>query len=631
MRVLLIPPKNNYPNPEPDATSFIQGVPMLAGMLKAAGHEVFGLNMNYKWCHGSAPLTLEIMLREAISKYQPQLIGIGGLAPDYLFIRDVIFFVRRIAPDIPIVCGGRIVTHDSLFIFSDLKPDFAIVGEGEIAIVKLVEYLERGGNVNSVPSLVHWKNGEPVFNPTMYPEELDDLPFPDYDLFDIETYFSVDNQINNFFTHTLDNPKVLPLQISRSCPFKCTFCSQMEPYRSRSIDNAILELSHFYEKYQFNSINIYDELFSIKHEKIYEFCEKLTDFRKASGAQFDWGCYLHVKKISPDLVKAMKDAGCTYIGYGMESASDTVLKSMKKGATSAEMKNAIKVTSDAGIGVHGNFIFGDIAETPETIKETIDFYDQYCRDLTVYNYYVVPYPGSALYNYCEENNLIKDKKAFYETTLHQKGFLNMTSMSDDEFRRLTEPVMTSVLNDKYATVLAMEKVERESCDLNAPFELRRYFYRIEAECPHCLEQVEYTYPLKIQAGKKVDPFIHSCTKCHKKFVLDVSTQVMTLPQEDISYSTFIKKAPYTNYYPFVADEFRMVGSPTPLLVDSHEGYNLIRYANDYIAVHQGLGQIDVPLTNPEKLEECTINNMYITGLSVGDLKMKIDHHLNLIN
>ncbi len=87
MRVLLIPSKNNYPHPEPDATSFGQGMPYLAAALTEAGHEVFGLNMNYVWCHGSAPLTLERMLRQAIAEYSPQLIGVSGLAPDYHFVR----------------------------------------------------------------------------------------------------------------------------------------------------------------------------------------------------------------------------------------------------------------------------------------------------------------------------------------------------------------------------------------------------------------------------------------------------------------------------------------------------------------------------------------------------------------
>ncbi len=69
MRVLLIPPKNNYPNPGlQTAFGLGQGMPYLAGALKAAGHDVFGANVAYLWCYGSAPLTLERVLREAIEK-----------------------------------------------------------------------------------------------------------------------------------------------------------------------------------------------------------------------------------------------------------------------------------------------------------------------------------------------------------------------------------------------------------------------------------------------------------------------------------------------------------------------------------------------------------------------------------
>ena len=129
MRVLLVPQKSNYPDPSPCMHIIGQGFPYIAASLKAAGHDIFVANLNYRWCPDTAAAALEETLREAIAEYQPDLIGIGGLSADYPFVKDAIRFGRKIAPDTPIVCGGGIMTYDPEFIFKDLRPDFGVVGE----------------------------------------------------------------------------------------------------------------------------------------------------------------------------------------------------------------------------------------------------------------------------------------------------------------------------------------------------------------------------------------------------------------------------------------------------------------------------------------------------------------------
>ncbi len=619
MRVLLIPPKTNYPNPGP-GVEFGQGMPYLASVLKAAGHDVFGMNINNLWCYGSAPLTLERLLREAIERCQPHLIGVGGLAPEYIFVRDVIFFSRQIAPDIPVVIGGGLVTYDPHFIFSNLRPDFAVVGEGEISIVKLAEYLEKGGDVGSIPSLVHWKNGEAVFNKEQYPENLDKLPFPDYSPFDFENYLALNNLANNFVGHTRHHPRIMPLSIGRSCPFKCTFCSHYAEYRSRSIDSAMKEIAYFYEKYQFNILYITDELFSIKAEKTREFCSKLKVLKKELKADFDWGCYLKVNNVDRELLREMGDAGCKYLGLGLESASDVVLKSMKKGTTVEKILRAIQLTEETGIGIHANFIFGDIAETPGTIKETIDFYNKHCKNLTVYFYHITPYPGSELFQYCLDNGLITDRQEYYETIAHNKGSVNMTSMPDDVFYKLTEPVMNDMFNGKPASVLSCEKTNIETCDRSAPFELRRSFYRIEVLCPHCSENVDYLYPLRVRPDLSVKPFIHCCVKCHKKLMVDVSKHIPKSKQEEDPFARFYRQIPYSNYYPFDGTKYAMPSVSTPQLLESYEGYNIIRYADYIYAIAQSLGSLDITQLEEDRLAEYQRNGMCFIGDSISEIK-----------
>ncbi len=626
MRILLIPPKNNYPDPSPHVDFGLgQGMPYLAGALKAAGHEVFGANMYHLWCHGSAPLTLERILREAIEKYQPHLIGIGGMAPNYFFIRDAIFFARQIAPDIPIVCGGGIITYDSHFIFSQVKPDYGIIGEGEISIVKLVEYLDNGGDLRSIPSLAYWKDGEAVFNEVQYPEKLDELPFPDYGPFDFESYLSLYNQMNNSISHSRYRPRVMPITVGRSCSFKCTFCCKMAKYRTRSIDNTMKEIAYFYEKYQFNILYITDELFSVKDGKALEFCSKVKALKKDLQADFDWSCHLRVSDVNRNLLREMKDAGCVFIGYGFESASNSVLKSMNKGITTEQMLQAIQWTEEAGIGIHANFIFGDVAETPDTIKETTNFYEKYCGDQCVHVFYITPYPGSKLFEYCINKALITDRPGYYESIIHNKGSINMTSMPDDVFYKLTAPVMADEYKCKIASVVSCEKANFETCDRDAPFESRRAFYKIEATCPHCLEHVNYVYPLKMNSSRLITPsIIHYCTQCHRRILLDISKKIPTHHPEDIPYLRFYQQSPYSNYYPFDINKYIMRPIPTPQLLEAHKHFNIVRYANYIYGIAQALGALDIPQLTEDDVEKYQEAGKWFTGSSIEEVK-------NLIN
>lgn len=627
MRVLLIPPKNNYPHPGPHvAFGLGPGMPYLAGALKAAGHEVFGANIYHIWCHGSAPLTLERVIREAIKKYQPHLIGVGGMAPHYHFIRDAILFCRQIAPEIPIVCGGGIVTYDAEFIFSNLRLDYAIVGEGELAIVKLADYLDKGGDIGCIPSLVYWKNGKATFNKEEYPENLDELPFPDYDPFDYEAYLSLYNQGNNAITYSRSRPRLMPIANGRSCPYRCTFCSKSTPYRSRSIDNVMEEIAYLYKKYQFNILYATDELFSVKGGKALEFCHKVKALKKELNADFDWICYLRVGDINSDLLKEMREAGCVVMAYGFESASNVVLKSMKKGTKVEQILRAIQLTEEAGIAIHANFIFGDVAETPETINETMEFYQKHCRNHNVQLFYITPYPGSKLFQYCLDKSLVIDRQAFYEDVLHNKKNVNMTSMPDSVFYGLTKTYLSNEHEGEVACVLSCEKADLETCDVDAPFEFRRYFYKIKAICPHCVEQIEYLYPMKLEDKKPKKVLIpHYCTKCTKKILLDISEKISECPMEETPYSKFYQQSLYTNYY--TPDNSERIMRPiisTPRLLEAYKNYNIVRYGSSIYGIAHAIGPLDIPELTKDHIAKYQKAGLWVTGSSVAEVVKFID-------
>lgn len=579
-KILLIPSKNNYPAPQPCLDVIGQGLPYIAGSLKASGYEVFGATLNYTWCHGGAPLALEKMLHDALDSYSPDLIGISGLSADYQFVRDAILFIRQIAPDIKIVLGGGIISYDDDYIFNTLKPDYALVGDAEESFLMLIKAIETGSSLNDIPNLLFWEDKNSVATERKQMSwELDLLPYPYYEPFQIDQSFSLMNQSDNFiFAHTVKNPRILPITMGRSCPFNCTFCChhKNQSYRSRSINSAMDEILFFYEKYQFNLLFVYDELFSLKKERIQEFCKGINRIKTDHGINFQWTSVLRVNGVDEDILDEMKKTGCIFIGYGIESGSQTVLESMNKKTTVSEIDRVIRLTENAGIGVQGNFIIGDVAETQDTLDETIDLFNRY-KDLMLHFGYVTPYPGSRIFQHCLEKGIIQDKSVYYDC-ISQIGnrMVNMTGMTDEEFNRKAAPLLGSEYKDLRLSK-AGSCVPKGPClaDQQAPIEIRRTNFLVSVTCPFCSYENQYLYPLRSDLIDASPTFPHYCGSCHKRYSVDLSSFVPLVFHEDPVLSDYTFHGPNVNRK-----------------LESYKGYNLIPHQCKIFAVPHDLGAVN---------------------------------------
>jgi len=529
MRVLLINPQGNYPNKGPSLDMIPQGPAYISGMMIAQGHSVRGVNTSWILSDETAPDALARSIKENIHEFEPQVIAVGGMVAEYLFVRDAIGFVRKLAPDTPILLGGSILTNDRS-LFETLRPDFGIMDEGELPIKELLHALETGGSVEKIENVCYWRDGKPVYNKLRNANYgLDELPLPDYDVMEIEKYFQISNQFDNYFhVITQKYPRVLPLSSGRSCPFKCTFCQystldgSRRKYRGRSMQSVVDEISYFHNKYEINILKIYDDLFSVKSDRIYEFCDLL----KQSNIKIDWNASMRVGDVTLDLLKAMKDAGCIHIGYGFESADDGVLKSMNKRITASQIQNAIELSEQAGIGVQANFIFGDPKETRESVEKTIYFYKKYGIDHIIHTDYIMPYPGSPIFDVAKAKGLIESNIAYCET-LHYRPRYNMTEMSDQEFYKAIDPI----IEDKLAGAKFAENVRigiDTSPKFKSAFFATRVPYAVQCTCPHCSEEQDFVFPMPkrdisvwSERARFFPPHKFYCGSCYKRILISL--------------------------------------------------------------------------------------------------------------
>jgi len=358
LKVLLIAP--TYID-SPNTMYFPIGMAYLASYISSKGYFVDGLNMsNYGLEKGLKEL------EEKLNREHFDVIGVGALTVAFEQIQKLVTHLRSVS-DAKIVIGGGVTSCESELVIKEIKPDYMVISEGEMIFEELLSHVENPSEYNLPRGAWSLRGDEMVSNNESNAiTDLDTLPFPDYELMGIDKFMELKSgELLNHHKVDLSVGKYMPISASRSCPFKCTFCHHagMGDYRKHSVDYAVKFIKKMITEYKVEHIEIYDELFSMNKQRVMEFCDEL----KPLGITFM--CQLRVDQIDREMLTAMREAGCIEISYGIESGSEKVIKSMNKKIHVEQIENAIKLTREAKIGIQGNFLFGDPAETSETISE----------------------------------------------------------------------------------------------------------------------------------------------------------------------------------------------------------------------------------------------------------------------
>lgn len=508
MRILLVSPK--LTNRAGSFYHFPIGLAYVSGALKAAGCDVVCLNPN----HSDVPPNdqMAAVLRE----YDPQIVMSGGLSPNVNMIAGFFAEAKAYNPDIIAVAGGGLISSLPEPAMQALGADIGIIGEGEVTSVELVRALGAGKPLGTVDGLVFRdKRGSMErTRPRSYIMDLDSIPFPDLTGFDVDRYLDIQLANNTFSTFPTNEPRCLPLVASRSCPYQCSFCYHPlgNTYRQRSIFNIMAEIDHLQADFGVNGMTIYDELFVKKNHigRVAEFCAGM----KERGLY--WRVSLRVDCITDELLAMLKDSGCYYIGYGIESASNEVLKSMGKHTTLNQIERALKATAEHGIGIQGNFIFGDSREDEETVRKTLDWWEKHLH-YQLHLVMVDVYPGTKLYTIALERGLITDEEAYLTKADYR---VNTTRLNDDTYAEL-ETRIHALQQEKL--IIPAEVSNAMSVGMDS---LGRELFSMDVTCPHCGNGNHYEKISRHEfTNYSVQPEMHklSCRSCYQRFDVPVVT------------------------------------------------------------------------------------------------------------
>nr|MCR4925134.1 B12-binding domain-containing radical SAM protein [Clostridiales bacterium] len=408
--------------------TFPIGMAYVSSSLKQTGRNVFTYNLNYK--SGS----IEDNLRDVIIKNNIDVIATGGLTAQYWQLVEIFKAARKIKPDIITWIGGGIITSAPIPAMEAFEiADYGIIGEGEITICELADALEGKRDIHSVDGIIFKENGQWTITAQRAEiMDLDSLPYPDYEGFEYDVL--LDKKPTDIYA--LNQGRFGIVSFGRSCPFNCTFCFHPSgtKYRKRSMDSVFKEIDYLIEKYNIRNIAVTDELFVHKIEDVKEFCKRIKE------RNIGYVISLRVDMVNEEMFQLLKDSNCLSVGFGLESADNSVLKSMKKHITVEQIDEALALCKRIGLNSMGNFIFGDENETYEKAMNTINWWKAHPQ-YRIALHMIVLYPGSELYRNAVKNGAIKDQVQFIKDGC---PYTNISKMTDEEYKDIM--LLTCVLN-----------------------------------------------------------------------------------------------------------------------------------------------------------------------------------------
>lgn len=446
------------------------GLAYVSASLKKGGFHVFTANLDY--LEGDTYSILEKLLTD----HDIHVVCTGGLSRDFHKLKEVIDTARRINPQIITVMGGGIISSDPRTAMMALDADIGVIGEGEITICELARALDSGQTYVDTAGLIYKDggNGLVITSPRSEIADIDSIPFPDFDGFDYGRW-----------VRSSGSGLVLT---DRSCPFRCTFCFHPtgEKYRQRSFDDIFKEIDFQVEHYQVKCIGLSSELFAITKKRVVDFCNRIKNY------SISWSCCLRVCDVDAEMLQLMKAAGCLKIVFGLESADNSILKSMRKGITVSQIAHALKLTYDANLMIEGGFIFGDINESKETVDNTLSFWRQH-NNMHYLNLSMISvFPGSFLYEHACDAGIIKDREQFLRDGC---PFVNVSKLTATEYQDLVSLITELRLHPHVpAGSFQIESVQPNGeCDIE--FACRKcgvqskikisFWFGGETQCPSC--------------------------------------------------------------------------------------------------------------------------------------------------
>lgn len=384
------------------------GIEYLSSILKSKGHEtnlIFDFGSSTKFGMIKSNLFNKAdrskSLIELAKKFSPDIIAFSCETDLWQDTKRMACLLKK-EFDVPFIIGGRHATNLPEYVIKENCFDILCRGEGEEAMLELVEALEKKKDITKIKNL--WvKKNRVVYKNEVRPliQNLDKLPLPDRDLF--YKYGAFKGQ--------------LMIMASRGCPFDCSYCNNSfyrklyknkgQYVRRRSVDNVISELKYFIKRYKIKSIHIEDENFTVD-------IDWLRNFIRRYKAEVDlpFWCQANPNNLNEEKIKLLKEAGCKNIFMGVESGNKKIREGIyHRFVSEDQIRKIASLVKKYKMSLQCTAIFGAPEEGPKEMWDTVNFIQE-IRPNAIPTYTLYPYPNTAIFNYCKEKNYLNENTLY---------------------------------------------------------------------------------------------------------------------------------------------------------------------------------------------------------------------------
>lgn len=417
MKILLInPPQTFYPGSEPPAGNLPLGLMYLAAVLDKAGYTVEILDAFMADCEiqksGSfATVGMPFkQIESEIKRRNPDVVGVAGPFTSQIDnTLKVTALAKQVNPKILTVVGGpHVSTVPREFLEEAKTVDLAVTGEGEYALLELVQYLEGKRQLADILGVAYRQNGKIIVNARRpFLVNLDELPYPAYHLVDMEYYLS-----NKKIGYRSFQNRAISMVTSRGCPFNCCFCAvhlhMGKSFRAHSAEYVLNHIQHVVDTYGVKNIFFEDDNLTLDLNRFEAICDGLIARKIKIGWETPNG--VRADRLNMQLLKKMKQSGAVSIFVGVESGDQEILD--KVVCKSLDLNKVVEFAKNAkqiGLKTGAFYIIGFPGEKKENMQRTVDFALRLKRDYDVgmHLFTATPSYGTRLYEQCKNNGYLE--------------------------------------------------------------------------------------------------------------------------------------------------------------------------------------------------------------------------------
>jgi radical SAM superfamily enzyme YgiQ (UPF0313 family) len=395
-----------YPNKVMHPKDISIGIAILSAVLKMNGHKVDLIDTTFG-IEDSGVLA-------KVERFNPDLIALSSNSANFPYAVHLATLIKSkfaistiIGGVHPTVAPAETITKECF--------DMICVGEGEEALLEVVQYLKQGGKGGKRIAIknIWFKENNTIIRNRSRPliTDLDSLPDPDLEIYDYPRYLKSHNMVASFLT-------------TRGCPYGCTYCTNsalktlhkgLGPWvRFRSVGNIMAEIKKTVNKFSVKKIEFYDDTFTLNTSHVRQFCK---EYKHQVGLPFHVNA--RVDCISDEMCRYLAESGCCRVQIGLESGDEQIRKEiLGRNISDETIIEACSLIKKHGMEVYTYNMIGIPHEGIDNIKKTIELNRKIRPDFMSASIFTA-YKGTKLYEVCKENGWLDEQRSlgsFYSST-----------------------------------------------------------------------------------------------------------------------------------------------------------------------------------------------------------------------